>query len=388
MPAQCDLTVDVHRAAGFIVSYCAPEALKVGCCSSIRFRIESSPDTAEHMDIILRNGQKEIARGECDGAARECRLNVTPSVAGNLYLDVEIIVRHFGAAEDEVYATEFHVTVDDKSVGPIVYSPNVHVDRIGAGWKGDFQIGMPPSTGASTDARRYDCNYASPTSLTAVLRRSPHRLSLMSESCEILVLSDEAVQFGRDVGVRVPVFDERTGKYDEPLTMHVSGRHFRVELVNGRCVIGDGGDGKPSTNGTVVDGRFLSPGGTRSLATGTDHRVAVMRSHNPDDVLVPFSLHVGGDSWIPKPSGCFVVREDGVRTRVLLAWSAVGVALSKGTSIGWSGTNFCMRCGGSTHPLAIGDVVNVGGVDYRVMPFHQRSPRKTISEQNTERNDR
>ena len=107
-----------------------------------------------------------------------------------------------------------------------------------------------------------------------------------------------------------------------------------------------------------------------------------------DREIVPMSVAVSGDRWTRKPSGLVLRREDGVMSAMAVVWSAAGVELSADVSVGWDGARFCIAHGGERRPLAIGDVVDIGGVEYRAMPRHQRFPRKTDSEQKTERSNR
>lgn len=380
-------------SAAFTITCFAPRALRAGYRSSFCFRLESSRDDLAGAKITMAGGDAVLGSKEVTVPCGECIMNITPTAPGSVFLGVFLDVEYLDGGGKETYSANFRVSVNEKRDAPrtFVYSPTVQVQgsvlRLNGGGS---LVGVPqlPAGGcdAAEDMACYECDMSNPRRLELTLERSPDAVTLAGETAEIAVVHRDSLTLGRSSSsdLTLPLFDGR-GMRDDRMSLHVSSVHMRVCLHDGRCLVRDGGEERPSTNGTSIDGARLRPGGSGLLSVGRSHRVAVMYAPSGDRELVPMTATVSGDRWTQKPSGVVLRREDGVRSSVAAVWGSAGAELAPGVSVGWDGARFCAVRGGSRRPLAVGDEIDVGGVAYRVMPFHQRFPRKTGLEQTTER---
>ena len=396
VPSRPPCGAVVKPMLGFAVRCCSPRAMRVGFRSSFCFRMESSRDDLVAATISLKNGDTVLDSKSVSVPCGECRMAVTPSAPGSIFLDMELRIDYISHGGTEIYRSDIHANVESRVEAPqsVTIAPNISLDgsvvRLLDGSNVFSVSGLPSSGhGRGEDLTRYECDLSNPRYLDLSLAKSPETVTLASETAEIMLVHGASAAVGRasSSDFQLPVFDE-SGNRDDFLSKHVSGVHFRIGLCEGRCFVSDGCEGHPSTNGTSVDGVRIHHGGSVAIATGRSHHVAAMFAASGDRELVPMSVDVSGDRWTRKPSGLFLRREDGVVSAMAVVWSVVGVELSDDVSVGWDGARFCIAHGGKRRPLAIGDEITVGGVAYRVMPHHQRFPKKTDSEQKTERSNR
>lgn len=383
-------------APGIAVVCCSPRAMRVGFRSSFCFRLESSRDDLSGAEITLKNGDTVLGSKPVSVPCGECRMTVTPSAPGSVFLDLELRLDYLAQGGTEIYTSDIRANVEDKAVAPqtVTIAPTISLDGSVVRQEGGgniFSVSGLSAAGrfAGEDLARYECDMANPARLALSLSKSPKSVTLASETAEIVLVHGDSATVGRapSSDFRLPVLDG-SGNRDDFLSKHVSGVHFRIGLCEGRCFVSDGCEGRPSTNGTSVDGVRIQPRGAASLATGRSYRVAAMFAASGGRELVPMSVAVSGDRWTRKPSGLVLRREDGVMSAMAVVWSVAGAELSADVSAGWDGARLCIAHGGERRPLAIGDVVDIGGVEYRAMPCHQRFPKKTDSEQKTERSSR
>jgi len=396
VPSRPPCGAVVKPMLGFAVRCCSPCAMRVGFRSSFCFRMESSRDDLVAATISLKNGDTVLDSKSVSVPCGECRMAVTPSAPGSIFLDMELRIDYISHGGTEIYRSDIHANVESRVEAPqsVTIAPNISLDgsvvRLLDGSNVFSVSGLPSSGhGGGDDLTRYECDLSNPRYLDLSLAKSPETVTLASETAEIMLVHGDSASVGRasSSDFQLPVLDE-SGNRDDFLSKHVSGVHFRIGLCEGRCFVSDGCEGRPSTNGTSVDGVRIQPGGAAALATGRSYRVAAMFAASGGRELVPMSVAVSGDRWTRKPSGLVLRREDGVMSAMAVVWSVAGAELSADVSAGWDGARFCIAHGGERRPLAIGDVVDIGGVEYRAMPCHQRFPRKTDSEQKTERSSR
>ena len=396
VPARLQRVAGASPMSGFAVRCCSPRAMRVGFRSSFCFRVESSRDDLAAATISLKNGDTVLDSKSVSVPCGECCMTVTPSAPGSIFLDLELRIDYLAHGGTETYSSEIRANVEAKVETPqaVTIAPNISLDgsvvRLLDGSNVFSVSGLSASGhGGGEDLTRYECDLSNHRYLALTLAKSPRGVTLASETAEIMLVHGDSATVGRapTSDFQLPVFDDG-GNRDDFLSRHISGAHFRIGLHDGRCFVSDGCEGHPSTNGTSVDGVRIPPGGSVAIATGLVHHVAAMYAAAGDREIVPMSVAVSGDRWTRKPSGLVLRREDGVMSAMAVVWSAAGVELSAGVSVGWDGARFCIAHGGERRPLAIGDDVEVGGAAYRVMPHHQRFPKKTDSKQKTERSNR
>lgn len=380
-------------APGIAVVCCSPRAMRVGFRSSFCFRLESSRDDLSGAEITIKNGDTVLGSKPVSVPCGECRMTVTPSAPGSVFLDLELRLDYLAQGGTEIYTSDIRANVEDKAVAPqaVTISPTISLDGSVVRQEGGgniFSVSGLSAAGrfAGEDPARYECDMANPARLALSLSKSPKSVTLASETAEIVLVHGDSATVGRapSSDFRLPVLDG-SGNRDDFLSKHVSGTHFRIGLCDGRCYVSDGCEGRPSTNGTSVDGARIRPGGSAVLSTGRSHRVSAMYAANGDRELVPMIATVYGDRWARNPSGIVLRREDGVASAMALVWGAAGAGLSADVSACWDGARFCIAHGGERRPLAIGDEIDIGGASYRVMPRHQRFPEKKDSGRKTER---
>ena len=357
----------------FEVSCSAPELLRLGSVSTFFFHFSTVRDDLVRATFILRNEEGAVSEASVAAPCGECKMVITPQRPGDVWLDLELALQYRGASEPEMWKSDFHAQVEDKKTlpGSFVYAP--HLVNSGVMRSEDGGIAAAPALSALTapeDAGRYRCDRNDRKSLAFSLSKSPERIALVSGESESLLTVREQAVFGRGEGnvpcdCRLAVRGE-DGFLDNDLTMRISNVHFRLERRNGAIWAFDGLAGRPSTNGTQVDGLTLTDEGL-CLRPGR-HLLSVMKNRI-GDVLMDFVIDVCNSKYSGGAVSASVAKKDCDRPAVLMVPPDGEAAFCGGVSIAHDGARFLARCEDSLqHPLAIGGSVEAEGEVWHVEP--------------------
>ncbi|MBR4172086.1 MAG: zinc-ribbon domain-containing protein [Kiritimatiellae bacterium] len=365
----------------FTLSYCAPERFRVDLCSALRFYFQTKFDDFVSVELVLRNGERELGRGKLEivpGSGQgEGKINLTPQLAGIIPVDVWLICERTGSETPETYRAELKVTVDEKESGG---GNTIIVQGNNSGIM-DFRNAAAGGTVQNkVDPRLYACDESNRHPLTPKLRQSAARLSLVS-SCETIhLLSDSEIVFGksRSATVFLCAYSPETGEWSKFLTDHISGKHFRILVRDGRVNVCDGVEGKPSTNGIRLSEKKFNSGESRQLAINARYSLDVLQ--NPVTVLLPLQIRTYGDKRGHTSFGCVVERKDGFSCRIFALWQNGVIPFSDkgqdGIGISWNGSCFRLSDQDGQHTLAIGRQVEIHGTSYRVEAYNKLPPKK------------
>ena len=384
--ASCGRKVESapDKTSPFKLSVALPTALQVGRRSLVYVRFRALTDLYESVEFILRNGDEELCRRPC-GSGRpgtqehEVTLEVTPKFAGAARVELDVVCL-FGMGEPEVHAVMLKLAVEEKTSS--VFSPvigplgNFTADRAGTINVGGINVnisGVQPSQ--NEDPARYETNPGDFTPLEVRLRRSPARLTLVSEDDVVQLVSDRVITFGRNrdntVVLRVCGADGRVDRVAN--ASNISRFHFRIEAEGRDCRLRDGdtiddperGHKKgPSTYGTRLDDEALPGAGCVSLMSGRDIALCIGRK----DVELRMRFHLYCDAW-RVPQGFVIDRKDGAKQRICAVWREV--PFNGREKIEWNGSSWSFVGTTGCVPLAIGMSVSIGGKSFAVLPFYQ-----------------
>ena len=228
------------------------------------------------------------------------------------------------------------------------------------------------------DPRLYACDEQNRRPLTPRLRKSAARLSLVSSSETVHLLSDSEIVFGRSRSATVFLcaYSPESGEFSKPLTEYISGSHFRILARDGRVNVCDGVEGKPSSNGIQLSGKKLKSGESRQLSANTRYSLDVLQ--NPVTVLLPLQIRTCADKKGRTSFGCTVERKDGLPCRIFAIWQSGVIPFSDDESVGisWNGSCFRLVDQDGQHALAIGRQVEIHGTSYRVEAYNKFPPKK------------